>query len=407
MTGESTNPPLPEISEPIVAASGWRQWLRTTENFFLVIGFSLLVLLPLTERVLRTFFNTGILGVYDFVLHFSLFIGMVGGAIAARDGRLLSISTLSIFLKGNWKVGARIASHSFSATVSFFLLVASLSFINTEIDAGTTFAYGIASWVLQLVMPLGFTAITLRLIWNSADCWKGKTISLAMVSATILLLRWSPVPPEKLFWPAIILLLLATLLGAPIFSALGGLTLIYFWSQDLPISIISVSHYSLVLESMVPTIPLFTLAGYFLAESKASQRLIRVFQALVGQFRAGPTFVTVLVCAFFTTFTGASGVTILALGGLLMPVLLAARYNERSAIGLLTGAGSLGLLFPPCLPLILYFIVANSNAQGSMDLKQMFLGGITPGLLLIAMATAWGGLANTRWFQIRSKRFTR
>jgi tripartite ATP-independent transporter DctM subunit len=141
---------------------------------------------------------------------------------------------------------------------------------------------------------------------------------------------------------------------------------------------------------MLPSVPIFTLAGYFLAEGKASKRLVRVFQALVGQFRGGPAIVTALVCAFFTSFTGASGVTILALGGVLMPVLLAARYSERNALGLLTGAGSLGMLFPPCLPLILYTIVANHSAHADLTIKEMFLGGIGPGVLLVALTAWWG-----------------
>jgi tripartite ATP-independent transporter DctM subunit len=109
-----------------------------------------------------------------------------------------------------------------------------------------------------------------------------------------------------------------------------------------------------------------------------------VFQALVGHFRGGPAIATVLVCAFFTSFTGASGVTILALGGLLMPVLLAARYSEKDALGLLTGSGSIGLLFPPCLPIILYAIIAN------IEINDMFLGGILPGLLMVIAAAIWG-----------------
>src|SRR5204863_8491303 len=95
-------------------------------------------------------------------------------------------------------------------------------------------------------------------------------------------------------------------------------------------------------------------------------------------------------CAFFASFTGASGVTILALGGGLLPVLLAARYSERAALGLLTGAGSLGMLFPPCLPLILYAIVANHSAHAEVTIKQMFLGGIGPGILLVILTAAWG-----------------
>jgi tripartite ATP-independent transporter DctM subunit len=149
-------------------------------------------------------------------------------------------------------------------------------------------------------------------------------------------------------------------------------------------------HYSLTTNDLLPSIPIFTLAGYFLAESRASKRLVRVFQALVGQLRGGPAIVTALVCAFFTSFTGASGVTILALGGVLMPVLIAARYSERNALGLLTSAGSLGMLFPPCLPLILYTVVANQGGHADLTIKQMFLGGIGPGILLVLLTSWWG-----------------
>jgi C4-dicarboxylate transporter, DctM subunit len=160
----------------------------------------------------------------------------------------------------------------------------------------------------------------------------------------------------------------------------------------VPIASISLTHYSMVTNPTLPTVPLFTLAGYFLAEGGASKRLIRVFQALLGQFRGGPAIVTVLACAFFTSFTGASGVTILALGGLLMPVLMGAGYSERSTVGLLTGSGGLGLLFPPSLPLILFAIVASTNATGTgVTIEKMFLGGLGPGLLLVAMAI-WLGL---------------
>jgi tripartite ATP-independent transporter DctM subunit len=148
----------------------------------------------------------------------------------------------------------------------------------------------------------------------------------------------------------------------------------------------------MVTNPTLATVPLFTLAGYFLAEGGASQRLIRVFQAMLGQFRGGPAIVTVLACAFFTSFTGASGVTILALGGLLMPVLLGAGYSERSTLGLLTGSGGLGLLFPPSLPLILFAIVASSNNTGSgVTIEKMFLGGLGPGVLMVGMAI-WLGM---------------
>jgi tripartite ATP-independent transporter DctM subunit len=356
----------------------------------LVFCLAALVLLPLSERFLRAFFNTGILGVSDFTLHFSLFIGMLGGAIAARENKLLAISTISTFLKGRWKLGVQMFANSFGVAVCIFLFLASYEFIQTEKVAGKILPYSIPVWILQTVMPFGFSVIAIRLLWRSAPQWWGRLLTLAVAGVIVWFGVDCPVSPEKMFWPALVLLLVATFLGAPIFTALGGLAVIYFWTQELPISIVSVSHYSLVVEPMVPTIPLFTLAGYFLAESKASQRLVRVFHAIFGRIRGGPVVVTVLVCAFFTTFTGASGVTILALGGLLMPVLLSAKFPEKSAVGLLTGAGSLGLLFPPCLPLIFYFIVANSNSQGGMQLQDIFLGGVIPGCLLLAMTSAWG-----------------
>jgi tripartite ATP-independent transporter DctM subunit len=192
------------------------------------------------------------------------------------------------------------------------------------------------------------------------------------------------VPSSSLVVVSLGLLFIATVLGAPVFATLGGAALILFWGEDVPIASLTVEHYKQVINPSLPTIPLFTLAGYFLAEGGASKRFVRVFQALFGQLRGGAAIVTALVCAFFTSFTGASGVTILALGGLLMPVLLAAKYSERSALGLLTGAGSLGLLFPPCLPMILYAIIAKST------MKEMFLGGLIPGLLLVGLTALWG-----------------
>jgi tripartite ATP-independent transporter DctM subunit len=121
-----------------------------------------------------------------------------------------------------------------------------------------------------------------------------------------------------------------------------------------------------------------------MAEGGAARRLVRLFQALFGGVRGGAAIATALACAFFTAFTGGSGVTILALGGVLLPALTASRFSERNALGLLTGAGSLGILLPPCLPVVLYAIIAK------VDMKAMFLGGLLPSALLIGLTAAWG-----------------
>jgi len=140
----------------------------------------------------------------------------------------------------------------------------------------------------------------------------------------------------------------------------------------------------MVVSPTIPTIPLFTLTGYLLAEGGASKRILRVFQALFGSLRGGPAIVTCLLCAFFTALTGGSGVTILALGGLLMPILLAEKYKDRDALGLLTSAGSLGMLFPPSLPVILYGVVSHT------PIDKLFLGGLIPGTLLLLITVWWG-----------------
>ncbi len=147
---------------------------------------------------------------------------------------------------------------------------------------------------------------------------------------------------------------------------------------------ILIETYSLSVSPTLPAIPLFTLAGFLLAEGHASERLLRVFRALVGWIPGGTAVVCAVLCSFFTVFTGGSGVTILALGGVLFPALLQDGYRERFALGLLTASGSLGLLLPPALPLILYAVVAQ------IPIEDIFIGGILPGILLTSMVAAWG-----------------
>lgn len=377
---------------------GWRGVLRAGEDSLLVLPLLALMALPLLEIVLRRF-HTGVSGAAAFVQHFTLIVGMFGGAIAAREGKLLSFSTLSSFFKGKLKSAALVISSAAAAIISALLCIASAQFVLTEKSSGGRLAYGIPLWLVELSLPLGFGLIALRLVWHSAPNWRGRLLTLVLAAAVLLFGAFTPIAPEKMLWPALAALLLATLLGAPVFTGIGGAALILFWSDHSALAAVPLKHYSLVTHPSLPTIPLFTLAGYFMAESGASSRLVSLFEALVGSWRGGPAIATALVCAFFTSFTGASGVTILALGGLLMPILRAASYSEKSALGLLTGAGSLGLLFPPCLPVILYSIIASTalanlgvaNASASsVSMEKMFAGGFLPGLLMVALTAWWG-----------------
>jgi C4-dicarboxylate transporter, DctM subunit len=191
--------------------------------------------------------------------------------------------------------------------------------------------------------------------------------------------------PAALVAPGLALILLAAAFGAPVYIVLGGVALVLFAGADLPIAAVPLNHYRLTVNPSLPAIPLFTLAGYFLAEGGAPRRLIRVFNILFGGFRGGAALVTVLITAFFTSFTGASGVTIVALGGLLMPLLLGVKYPERAGMGLITSSCSLGVLLPPSLPLILYAVIAKQ------PIEIMFLAALLPAAVMTVML-AWLGV---------------
>ncbi len=357
---------------------------RGIENTALAVCLAAVAILPIAEMILRATGSAGIPGASAVTQHLVLLVGMLGGAVAARERRMLALSTVDAFLKGKWRSGAHLVTHALAAGIAAWLAIAGWQFVADERAVERELAWGIPLWTVQLALPIGFGLVAARLAWAASDAWRGRALSFAIVAAVLALGVYGPADPSNLVTPALVLLGLATLLGAPIFVTLGGAALILFWGAGEPIASIPIDHYRLVTNPSLASIPLFTLAGYFLAEGGASKRLLAVFQAWFAGFRGGPALVTALACAFFTSFTGASGVTILALGGLLLPLLLAAGYRERTALGLLTGASSLGMLFPPCLPIVLYAIIAQ------VPMRDMFLGGILPGFVLVAATVAWG-----------------
>ncbi len=188
----------------------------------------------------------------------------------------------------------------------------------------------------------------------------------------------------------LVLLLVMALLGAPLFAVIAASALWGFYSEEVDLSVLAIEFFRLAEMPILLAIPLFTFAGYLLSESKAADRLVNLTSALLGWMPGGLGLVSLAACALFTAFTGASGVTIIALGALLYPALRQAGYGENFGLGLVTTSGSLGLLFAPSLPLILYAIVAQQMALGEpLSVDQMFLAGILPGLLMLLMLGAW------------------
>jgi tripartite ATP-independent transporter DctM subunit len=190
---------------------------------------------------------------------------------------------------------------------------------------------------------------------------------------------------------AVIILVLLALFGLPLFAALGAGSLLYALHSELDSALLIIELNRLASSPNLTAIPLFTFAGVVLAAGGAPQRLLRLFNALLGWLPGGLAIVAIAACAFFTSFSGASGVTILALGGLLFPVLMKVQYPQRFALGLLTTSGSLGLLFPPSLAILLYGIVAGVN------IDELFLAGIVPGLLLMVILGIYAAFTGARF----------
>jgi len=361
----------------------------SAENGMLAAAFALTAGLPLAEIVLRAVLHVGIEGVAALVQNLTLALGMMGAAVAARERRLLSMAT-GAMLGGRAAAVARFAAGTVSAAVAALLAFAAADFVAIERAAAGALTYGIPVWLAELPLPLGFALISARLSWHAASGLPGRLAAAALAAALVALLRSAAIDPGTLLVPALAVLAAGALLGAPIFAVLGGTALFLLLAQGVPAAAAAVNHYSLVVNPSLPAIPMFTLAGYLLAEARSPARLVEVFDALLGRYRGGAAVVTVLACTFFTCFTGASGVTILALGGLVMPLLARAGYAPKPALGLVTAAGLPGVLLMPALPLLLYAIVAR------VSIEDMFLGGALPALLMIGIVIAWGVVRQPR-----------
>jgi len=180
-----------------------------------------------------------------------------------------------------------------------------------------------------------------------------------------------------------IIILFLAILGTPLFVVISALALLSFYSIDIDLSVVIIEMSRLSDTPLLLSLPLFIFAGTLLAESGTPQRLLRLSQVLLGWMPGGLAVVSLMVCAVFTAFTGASGVTIFAIGGLLYPALIKDNYSERFSLGLITSSGSLGLLFPPSLPLILYGVISGTRVD------QLFLAGILPGFLMLILLVSY------------------
>lgn len=360
-----------------------RTGLHGIESTLACAALVLIALLPTIEVITRRFFSTGIRANAEYVQHLVVALTFAGGMVTSREGRHLALSVGIDAIKEPLQGWLRSLTAAVAVAAGAFLTVNAWQFVMLAFEPDARVGV-LPLRVVMLIMPIGLGVMTLRLIAGAPRGIAHRLVAAAGLPAAGALALFSEGLPGPLVAPLAILLVVAGLLGAPVFIVLGGLAVVLFAGAGGALAVIPNEAYTMLSGAVIPTIPLFALTGFVLSESRAGERLVRFFKAAVGWLPGGLAVMAVAVCAFFTTFTGASGVTILALGGLLSYVLTENRYRRDFGRGLLTASGSIGLLFPPSLPIILYGVVAHVN------IKHLFVAGIVPGVLMVVALSALG-----------------
>ncbi len=352
---------------------------------------ALMLAIPLLEILLRPLFGQGVENAPLLVQHLGLVLAMAGALLAERGQHLSSLgSGFAASANPLIRQSAQHFSRGSSAVLCGMLAQASWTFVASEMEAPRDLAYGIPGWVVQAAMPLGFSLLGLKLAsrMTAVAAVRGALGLLLPLAGWFFAAHFdgSTLP----LWPFVLWLVAILICGAPIFAVLGGLALALFWQEGQPLASVPLSHYQITVNPSLPALPLFTLAGLFFARTGAAARLGVLFTALFGSGVTGTAIAAAVLCSFFTAFTGGSGVTILALGGLLLPLLTKAGFPEKRGISLVTSASALGVLIAPSVPLIMYAIIAR------VPINEMFLAGLLPARVMVACLLLIGGYLNLK-----------
>ena len=365
--------------------------LKKLEFYFTNIIIALLISLPVLEVVARFFGTTAITSSRMVVQHLTLWVGFFGAVLASSRGKLLSLSSSNLFEPESSFSIKHFIAKSTSLVILISLFWGSLQLVTVEYQYPVNISPLISRWFAQSIMPISLILMSVILFFKSYSSLKNR---FTLLISILLFLSIVSIPQVRessvTLWFSFFSIIFSLFYGLPIFLGLGGIAALLFWFDWTPLSAISAETYRIVVSPTLPTIPLFTIAGFLLAESKSSIRLLSLFQALFGWIPGGTPIVLVIICGFFTAITGGSGVTILALGGLLMPMLIKDGFSKDFSLGLITVSGSIGLLFPPSLPLIIYGVTAG------VSIKSIFLGGIIPGLLILVIVASWAIFSSKR-----------
>ncbi|GIR18843.1 MAG: hypothetical protein CM15mP33_03650 [Candidatus Neomarinimicrobiota bacterium] len=368
-------------------------YLNRAIDWLCLFLFLILISFPIFQILGRYISFFSIPASQEIVQHMTLWIGFIGAVIAARSNKLLSVVREPVFdssTKVNWP---KFFVHVFSLSIVFVLSISYLKMIQIGFQYPDYIAPYIPTWFAQAIIPVGLILIWYQMIMTcSTDLKYRVLLTVISIIPTIILYFWQfPLANPLLLWTKVLFAISLVAFGLPIFILLASLSIFFFLSEpsewatnyDL-ISTISDSAYRIVVSPTLAAIPIFTLAGYILAESNISERLIRFFKASLGWLPGSTVLIVVLLCAFFTALTGGSGVTILALGAILYPILIHDGYSKQFSLGIITTAGSLGLLFPPSLPAIIYSVTAGINPL------ELFKQALIPAIFLMSIMFFYG-----------------
>ena len=403
--------------------------LGITENIekgICFAAFALMAILPFFDVILKPL-NIFIPYSRNLLINLFLVSGLFAAMLTTKAKDHISIAVIQYAKNEKLKKLLSCATGLLSAFIATNLFWDSITFLAYSFSGRPTGV--IPDWLFALAMPIAYGVIAIRFAaYSSSNMdgsaggenlpgwkrWALPVLVLLLGSAAalpaIVKYFWGFQSPEALIapmdflydlafyarTPLILLLILAAFLGTPIFVVIGGIALVMLQAAGGEPEAVPIQIYSALTDTDIIAIPLFTLTGFFLSESKAGERLVAAFRSLFSWMPGGMIIATVVICAFFASFTGASGVTILALGGILYTILKEKLgYPEKFSVGLLTSVGCIGLLFPPSLPIILVGSTTNMilffmGETVSYSIIDFFLGAIIPGLILVAVMVAFG-----------------
>jgi len=368
-------------------------FLSKIENFICYFCFAVIISFPVFQILSRSIDFFSIPASQEIVQHMTLWIAFMGAVLAARSNRLLAVVREPVFKQSSEFNLGHFLVHAVSVGIVFLLAVSYLKMIQIGIQYPAFVAPFITVWFAQSIIPVGLFLIWYHMIMTSSSRFNYRLL-LVFFSflITIIFYYWQfPFSNEILLTFKVLATLTLVAFGLPIFVVLATLSILFFlseptdWATNFDLmATISDSAYRIVVSPTLAAIPIFTLAGYLLAESNISRRLLDFFKTSLGWLPGSTVLIVVLLCAFFTALTGGSGVTILALGAILYPILVEDGYSEVFSLGLITTAGSLGLLFPPSLPAIIYSVTAGINPI------DLFKQGFLPALFLLLVVVLYG-----------------